>query len=161
MSNVIGMPIIKGSSHSVVVCEIHADDIGDLDEGMAVKQVGGTTQKLVAKMNNKAKGKFCGFVFDICKLTRRASLLRSCQLVALPCASRSVLNFGDPVKINADTGLIDSLGTVIISASIEVSDSNFIGISGKTGEQVKGLECVGISLCSISSSSIETNIESK
>ncbi len=163
MAHVIGIPIIKGPSHRALACEIHKDDINDMHEGMAVKQIGGTTQKLVAKMSNVAQGKFCGFVFDICKLSRRASLLRSCELVALPCSDRSVLNTGDAVKINVDTGLIDSEGTLIISNScIEVSDLSFTGISGKTGEPVGNeLGCVGISLCSISASSIEKNEESK
>lgn len=153
MAHIVGIPIIKGNSHSIVSCRF-TGDISQVFEGAAVKQVGGVQERQVQLLSEAGSGAFCGFIFDINRKSKRASLLRTCDLVALPVADKSAVAGGQAVKVSATTNMIDASGSITITGEISSVDADFAGLDGKTGEAVKlpdgtELECVAVALTQV------------
>lgn len=138
MSNVLGIPLIKGNSHAILSAKFSAaNPVDKVKEGVFISKVGGTIE---AEIANVGEGALYGLALDINPNSKRLSIVRSCELV-LARTDGTAPALGQPVLINAD-GLVSATGTTAING--EIMGALEVGKDGKTGLDIE--DCILISM---------------
>jgi hypothetical protein len=142
MARVIGIPLTKGNSESIVAVKITAADLEAAFEGQAVSMTDGSpvSGELVVSTVLGA-GSFYGWILDINRCSGYASCLRSAESVYLPANDGAGFALGDAVTIDPASGLIDPAGALITNGVILLAGATQ-GVNGKTGEAVT--DCVAV-----------------
>ena len=141
MPRVIGIPLSKGNGEEVIAVQILDAEIDDMFEGRAVAMVDGSPVSGEKVVSTDLTTGFYGFIMDINKCSRMASVVRSANGVYLPSNGGTGFTSGDAVTIDESTGLIDPAGGLITNGVIDLAGATQ-GLDGKTGEAVT--DCVSI-----------------
>ena len=132
MPRVIGIPLIKGNSDSIVSVQINDTSIEAAQEGQACFLVDGAPVSGELHVStDSGDGSFYGWIMDINKCSKMASCVRSAESVYLP-QKATGFAIGDAVTIDAATGLLDPAGAIVTNGVVVMPDVTE-GVDGHTG----------------------------
>jgi len=151
MSNVIGIPLIKGNNLEIIPAVLDKTVLeASTFEGTAAFHStadAGTIEPGIVHGGNSLAGTFAGFMADINLKAHTVSILKKALLVAIPMKKGDSWNIGEQVQIHKSTGLVDKSGTIFIDARIK--GALIMGVNGSTGVE---MPCVLIDLISTKTS---------
>jgi len=123
MSNVIGIPLIKGNNHEIIPAVLDKSVLpSSTFEGVAAFHStadAGTIEPVIVHGGNSLAGTFAGFMVDVNLKAHTVSILKKALLVAIPMKKSDSWNIGEQVQIHKTTGEIDKSGTIFLDARIK------------------------------------------
>lgn len=151
MSQVIGIPLLKGNSNVLVAAALGGTfGIANWFTGQAVGISGlfGGVQPVVVALDDPDSVGFYGFICEINRDSGRATIVRAAESVALP--SDGTISDTGQVLVDPATGLISDTGTIEVAGTIiDDGSGSLTAKDGKTGNLVADPVLINLSVSPI------------